>query len=316
MIIKNILSKSTPFIIGIACALIITGWLPKLQTKQPVSQDNSTSYQAIIKNNSFSHIVSPVLPSVVSIYSTSLEQKKDKPSFQDPLFLKEFNDQSIQPPKKTSNLGSGIILHSDGYILTNFHIIKNAQQITILLADGRETHAEILGIDRETDLPVLKIELSNLTAIKLEQNIQPKIGDIVFTIGNPYGVGQSVSMGILSATGRNQIGLATFENYLQTDAAINPGSSGGALINAHGNLIGLNTAIISNSGGSQGIGFAIPNSIAIDAATQMIENGKVTRGFLGILNFTVLSVNEAQSGGKEEYQKFGKEVLHYRVLLK
>jgi len=295
MKIKNILSKSIPFIVGIACALIITGWLPKLQLSNSASQQNSNNYHDIIKNNSFAHILYPVLPSVVSIYSTSTEEKRNFAQLDDPLFKEQFNDQinqKNQKLKKKSNLGSGIVLHTDGYILTNFHVIKGAEKITILLADGRETYAEILATDLETDLAVLKIQLSNLTAIKIEQNIQPKIGDLVFTIGNPYGVGQSVSMGILSATGRSQIGLATFENYLQTDAAINPGSSGGALINAHGNLIGLNTANIPNG---QGLGFAIPNSIAIDAAKQMIENGKVTRGFLGILNFNVLSVAQAQA---------------------
>ncbi|MCJ8311656.1 MAG: trypsin-like peptidase domain-containing protein [Saccharospirillaceae bacterium] len=304
MNIKNILSKSTPFLIGIACALIITGWLPKFQLSALESKEDLSNYHNIIKNNSFSHILTPVLPSVVSIYSISTEPKKDQPLLDDPLFQQQYTDQrkqNNQTINKKSNLGSGIILHEDGYILTNYHVIKGAEKITILLADGRETHAQIIGTDRETDLAVLKIKLSNLIAIKIEKNIQPKIGDLVFTIGNPYGVGQSVSMGILSATGRRQIGLVTYENYLQTDADINPGSSGGALINANGNLIGLNTALISKSGGSQGMGFSIPNYIAIDAAKQMIENGKVTRGFLGILNATILSVNEAQSLGIDFY---------------
>jgi len=298
---KNLFSKSTPFIIGIACALIITGWLPRVKQYFSDTQSTNTEYQNIIKANSFAHIISPVLPSVVSIYSTATHTPRKQVPFDDSLFQQQFNTQSERKIKRSSSLGSGVILHRDGYILTNYHVIKDADQIVITLSDGRETIAEIIGIDIETDLAVLKIQLSGVTPIKIEQNVEPNIGDLVFTIANPFGVGQSVSMGILSATGRDQIGLAKHENYLQTDAAIHPGSSGGALINAHGNLIGLNTAIVSNSGGNQGVGFAIPNSISINNAIQMIENGRVTRGYLGVLNTTLLSVSEAQELGIDFY---------------
>ncbi|MCW8987071.1 MAG: trypsin-like peptidase domain-containing protein [Gammaproteobacteria bacterium] len=181
-----------------------------------------------------------------------------------------------------SSLGSGVIVSPQGYILTNHHVIKAADEILVALKDGRSAKATIIGTDPDTDLAVLHIKLDNLPAITLSKVQDIEVGDVVLAIGNPFGVGQTVTSGIISATGRNMLGINTFENFIQTDAAINPGNSGGALINSYGELIGINTAIYSQSGGSQGIGFAIPLSLAKNVLTQIIEFGHVKRGWLGV----------------------------------
>src|SRR6202008_4310949 len=170
----------------------------------------------------------------------------------------------------------------EGYILTNQHVVDGADQIEVALADGRRTNAKVIGVDPETDLAVLKITMTNLPTITLGRMDEARVGDIVLAIGNPFGVGQTVTMGIISALGRNHLGINTFENFIQTDAPINPGNSGGALVDAHGNLLGINTAIYSRSGGSLGIGFAIPVSTAKQVMESLIKEGQVTRGFLGV----------------------------------
>ncbi len=172
-------------------------------------------------------------------------------------------------------------MSSDGYLLTNNHVIEGAEQVVVALKDGRETYAHIIGSDPETDLAVLKVELEQLPVITIGHSDQIQIGDVVLAIGNPFGVGQTVTMGIVSATGRNQLGINTYEDFIQTDAAINPGNSGGALVNASGNLLGINTAIFTRSGGSQGIGFAIPSKLALSVMESIIQHGKVIRGWLG-----------------------------------
>jgi serine protease DegS len=181
-----------------------------------------------------------------------------------------------------SSLGSGVIASTSGYVLTNNHVIEGADEIQVALRDGRSTEAKLVGSDPETDIAVLKIEMEELPNITFAQSDALRVGDVVLAIGNPFGVGQTVTMGIVSATGRNRLGINTFENFIQTDAAINPGNSGGALINPYGHLIGINTAIFSRSGGSQGIGFAIPVSLATDIMQQIIQKGHVVRGWLGI----------------------------------
>ncbi|MNQ51389.1 putative periplasmic serine endoprotease DegP-like precursor [compost metagenome] len=181
-----------------------------------------------------------------------------------------------------SSLGSAVIMSPKGYLLTNNHVTAGADQIIVALKDGRETLARVIGSDPETDLAVLKIDLTDLPAITLGRSDNIRIGDVTLAIGNPFGVGQTVTMGIISATGRNQLGLNTYEDFIQTDAAINPGNSGGALIDAHGNLIGINTAIFSRSGGSQGIGFAIPTKLAQEVMEAIIAHGQVIRGWLGL----------------------------------
>ncbi len=175
-----------------------------------------------------------------------------------------------------------MIVSSEGYILTNQHVVDGADQIEIALADGRTTNAKVIGIDPETDLAVLKVNMTNLPTITLGRMEQTRVGDVVLAIGNPFGVGQTVTMGIVSALGRNHLGINTFENFIQTDAAINPGNSGGALVDVNGNLLGINTAIYSRSGGSLGIGFAIPVSTARSVLESIITTGSVTRGWIGV----------------------------------
>ncbi|MDX1698056.1 MAG: trypsin-like peptidase domain-containing protein, partial [Thiohalobacterales bacterium] len=204
------------------------------------------------------------------------------PLFEDPQFRKFFGDNLPKQRRMESSLGSAVIMSPEGYLLTNNHVVADADQIVVALKDGRETLARLIGSDPETDLAVLKIDLKDLPFIILGRSDNIRIGDVSLAIGNPFGVGQTVTMGIISATGRNQLGLNTYEDFIQTDAAINPGNSGGALVDAYGNLVGINTAIFSKSGGSQGIGFAIPVKLALDVMQAIIEHGQVIRGWLGI----------------------------------
>jgi serine protease DegS len=180
-----------------------------------------------------------------------------------------------------NSLGSGVIVNADGYVLTNNHVIQGADSIQVSLQDGRTSNAEVVGTDPETDIALLKINLDNLPVITVADSEKLEIGDVVLAIGNPYGVGQTVTMGIVSATGRTELGINTFENFIQTDAAINPGNSGGALVDAYGRLVGINTAIFSRTGGSQGIGFAIPSTMAGNVMQELIRDGRIVRGWLG-----------------------------------
>jgi serine protease DegQ len=223
-------------------------------------------------------------PAVVNVFSSKDGSLPPDPRAKDPLFRyffgnKNNNKQQEQP---AANLGSGVIVSSEGYILTNQHVVDGADQIEIALADGRTTTAKVIGVDPETDLAVLKVSLTNLPTITLGRMDQTRVGDVVLAIGNPFGVGQTVTMGIVSALGRNHLGINTFENFIQTDAAINPGNSGGALVDVNGNLLGINTAIYSRSGGSLGIGFAIPVSTARSVLESIITTGSVTRGWIGV----------------------------------
>lgn len=231
---------------------------------------------------SYANAVESAAPAVVNIY-TSATVKNDNPLKQHPLVERFFDKGQIpQRERIQSSLGSGVIFSSKGYILTNNHVISGADTILVALRDGREAQAEVIGSDPETDLAVLKVNLTNLPSITLASSDDIAVGDVVLAIGNPFGVGQTVTMGIVSATGRNQLGINTYENYIQTDAAINPGNSGGALVDAYGNLVGINTAIFSKDGGSQGIGFAIPSNLSRKILQQIIEHGRVVRGWLGI----------------------------------
>ncbi len=233
--------------------------------------------------DSYAPAVKNAAPAVVNIQTTKIITEQQHPLANDPLFRQFFGDSIGEPRKRMeSSLGSGVIISPQGYILTNNHVIKAADEILVALKDGRNAKATIVGTDPDTDLAVLHIELKNLPAITLSKTHDVEVGDIALAIGNPFGVGQTVTSGIISATGRNMLGINTFENFIQTDAAINPGNSGGALINSYGELIGINTAIYSRSGGSQGIGFAIPLSLARNVLTQIIEYGHVKRGWLGV----------------------------------
>ena len=216
----------------------------------------------------------------------------------DPFFRQFFGDETPRRQRMLSSLGSGVIVSEDGYVLTNHHVIRGADQIQVALRDGRETLAEVVGTDPESDLAVLRIELDALPVIELTDTTRIAIGDVSLAIGNPFGVGQTVTMGIISATGRSHLGLNAYEDFIQTDAAINPGNSGGALVNAEGALIGINTAIFSRSGGSQGIGFAIPANLARDILEELVVKGRVIRGWMGI---------EAQELNQELAASFGLE---------
>jgi len=216
-------------------------------------------------------------PAVVSINTSKISRQ---PRGSDPWYQFFFGDQGT--PQQQSGLGSGVIVSTSGYILTNNHVVESADEIEVTLNDSRTTQARVIGTDPDTDLAVLKIDVDRLPTIVLGNSDTLQVGDQVLAIGNPFGVGQTVTGGIVSALGRNQLGINTFENFIQTDAAINPGNSGGALVDVNGNLLGINTAIYSRSGGSMGIGFAIPVSTARQVLDSIIKDGRVTRGWIGV----------------------------------
>lgn len=262
----------------------------KVQPDAILEQSNSNKAQTPITTTvtvftSYADAVKLAAPSVVNIYTTKrvtspLRDLNDIPSLRP--FIQEQNErQRLSDP---TSLGSGVIASEKGYILTNYHVVEAADAIEVLLYDGQRAPAKFIGADPDTDLAVLQIELPGLQPIKTDPNQTLNIGDVVLAIGNPFGVGQTTTMGIISALERSGLGINTYENFIQTDAAINPGNSGGALINVNGSLIGINTAIYSesNSGGSLGIGFATPATTALKIMKEIIETGEVSRGWLGV----------------------------------
>jgi len=222
------------------------------------------------------------MPSVVNIFTSKDVRSSRHPLLNDPLFRRFFGEQVEDEPQRASSLGSGVIVGSEGFILTNHHVIEASDEIDIALADGRKLRAKLVGTDPDTDLAVLRVDGTRLPAVTFGQADAMEVGDVVLAIGNPFGVGQTVTMGIVSAVGRSHLGINTFENFIQTDAAINPGNSGGALVDSRGNLVGINSAIYSRSGGSMGIGFAIPVSLARQVMDQIIASGSVVRGWIGV----------------------------------
>ncbi|EJE51979.1 periplasmic serine protease, Do/DeqQ family [Acidovorax sp. CF316] len=229
---------------------------------------------------SFSAAARKAAPAVVSINTSKAVRH---PRSNDPWFQFFFGDQgNNQQQQQQAGLGSGVIISPEGYILTNNHVVEGADEIEVTLTDSRRARARVIGTDPETDLAILKIELDKLPVIVLGNSDTLDVGDQVLAIGNPFGVGQTVTSGIVSALGRTQLGINTFENFIQTDAAINPGNSGGALVDVNGNLLGINTAIYSRSGGSMGIGFAIPVSTARLVLDGIVKDGQVTRGWIGV----------------------------------
>ena len=222
------------------------------------------------------------MPSVVNIFTTKAARKSTHPFNDDPLLRRFFGDGPGAQDERQFSLGSGVIVSPEGYILTNNHVIESADEIEVALADGKKVNAKLVGTDPETDLAVIKVNLRDLPSITLARLDNTRVGDVVLAIGNPFGVGQTVTMGIVSALGRNHMGINTFENFIQTDAAINPGNSGGALVDIHGHLLGINTAIYSRSGGSLGIGFAIPVTTVKTVMEAIIRNGQVVRGWIGV----------------------------------
>lgn len=276
-----------PILAGLLAATVAVLLFPQLTGQHFVTGGATESLSALDGSalapvSSYAPAVRRAAPSVVNIYTRKKVPESKHPLLNDPFFRRFFNNNNVpQQQRMESSLGSGVIVSSDGFILTNHHVISGAEEILTLLHDGREANARVIGTDPETDLAVLKIDLDGLQPSIIGDLQHTEVGDIVLAIGNPFGVGQSVSQGIISAKGRKDLGLNTFENFIQTDAAINPGNSGGALVDLHGNLLGINSAIL-NENSSVGIGFAIPSDTAIKVLDDIIKNGRVIRGWLGV----------------------------------
>ncbi|MGB0466310.1 MAG: S1C family serine protease [Pontibacterium sp.] len=292
-----------PTFTGILIAILLLKFFPTIFAPQITKVELREAPQPLVSGQargpvSYAETVNIAAPAVVNIYTSTLAKQKT-PLQGEPFYQNYFDKPSVpQQERLASSLGSGVILSPQGYIATNYHVIKGANSIVVALKDGREAMAAIVGNDPETDLAVLKINMKQLPSIALTDSDRLQVGDVVLAIGNPFGVGQTVTMGIISATGRNSLGLNTYENFIQTDAAINPGNSGGALIDALGNLVGINTVIYSKSGGSQGIGFAIPSNLTKQVTRDLIQYGRVIRGWLGI-EVQALTPELAESFGLE-----------------
>jgi Do/DeqQ family serine protease len=276
--------------VAVAALFVISTFHPEwLPSRAPagqlsvVQQAPSTGpLPAIASGGSYHGAVQRATPSVANI-STSKEIRSPRhPLLNDPVFRRFFGEQMPEDAQRASSLGSGVIVSNTGYVLTNHHVVEAADEIEVALHDGRKLLAKVVGTDPETDLAVLRVSAENLPAITFGSSDALKVGDVVLAIGNPFNFGQTVTAGIVSALGRTGLGINTFENFIQTDAAINPGNSGGALVDAGGNLVGINTAIFSRSGGSMGIGFAIPVSTAKMVLEQIVKSGSVTRGWIGV----------------------------------
>lgn len=293
-------SMGWPVVCGVLLALVIMQQYPQwlgLPARDIVLRE-VTGTRTNVGPISYATGVEQAAPAVVNIYTSKQVAAGEKRNFDNPS-VRDYADSLPNPERRQSSLGSAVILNSQGYLLTNNHVIAGSDEILVALRDGREALASLIGTDPETDLAVLKIDLPNLPAVTIDSRDQQRIGDVVMAIGNPFGLGQTVTMGIISATGRNQLGLNTYEDFIQTDAAINQGNSGGALVDAQGNLIGINTAIFSQAGSAQGIGFAIPAKLAVEVMQAIIQHGRVIRGWLGV---------EVQPMTPELAESFGLEI--------
>jgi Do/DeqQ family serine protease len=264
-------------------------WLPGPSASDGAAQQTvnvpvhtSSAPVVVPRTQSFHDAVARATPAVVNIFTSKEVRAQHSPLLNDPLFRRFFGDQFGDETQRASSLGSGVIVSPAGYILTNHHVVDAADEIEVALSDGKKLLAKVVGIDPETDLAVLRVNAEGLPAITIGRSESLRVGDPVLAIGNPFGVGQTVTSGIVSALGRSGLHINTFENFIQTDAAINPGNSGGALVDAMGELVGINTAIYSRSGGSMGIGFAIPASTAKMVLDQIVKSGAVTRGWIGV----------------------------------
>jgi serine protease Do len=292
-----LLSLAGVFILGGVLGLFIPAWAgysisgaPKL-VPMLVARGESRAGDGGATAEGFAAVVKPVLPAVVNISSSKIVRTQNvplAPFFNDPFFQQFFGQQfwhQFQVPReqREESLGSGVIVAPDGYILTNNHVVAGASEIKVFLSDKREFKGRVIGTDPKTDVAVVKIDAKNLPTVTLGDSSKLQVGDYALAIGDPFGIGETVTMGIVSATGRGGLDIEDYEDFIQTDAAINPGNSGGALINARGELIGINTAILSaGSGGNQGIGFAIPINMARYVMDEILKHGKVTRGYLGV----------------------------------
>ncbi len=274
--------------VAVAVVFVVTTfrpeWLPTRGTQVAVVQQAPTTgpLPTAVQMGSYHEAVQRAAPSVVNIFTSKEIRSPRHPLLNDPTFRRFFGDQLPDESQRASSLGSGVIVSASGFVLTNHHVVEAADEIEVALVDGKKLLAKVVGNDPETDLAVLRVNADNLPAITFGSSDALKVGDVVLAIGNPFAVGQTVTGGIVSALGRTGLGINTFENFIQTDAAINPGNSGGALIDAGGNLVGINTAIFSRSGGSMGIGFAIPVSTAKMVLEQIVKSGSVTRGWIGV----------------------------------
>jgi serine protease DegQ len=268
--------------VALAVVLVIgaiqPGWLPWRRggVVASLAGDDGRSGSVV----SYAEAARHATPSVVNIYTSS--KAATSPMADDPAFRKFFGDEGDNPREGGPSLGSGVIVSEKGFVLTNNHVVESADEIEVALADGRKANAIVVGTDPDTDLAVLRIELPDLPTMKFGQIDQLHVGDVVLAIGNPFGFGSSVTMGIVSAIGRSHLGINTFENFIQTDASINPGNSGGALVDTQGNLLGINAAILSRSGTSAGIGFAIPADTARQVLDSIVATGQVVRGYIGV----------------------------------
>lgn len=251
---------------------------PENQAWTPVTAEPAQSSNAAPAISSYKDAVDRAAKSVVNIYTT---QTIRHPYMNDPAFREFFEQYYGAQMQQGASLGSGVIVSKDGYIVTNAHVVSQADDIIVALNDGRKTRAKVIGSDADSDLAVIKVALDDLEPLAFRSS-PISVGDVSLAIGNPFGVGQTVTQGIISATGRTGLGISSFEDFIQTDAAINPGNSGGALVDSEGALVGINTVIYSRSGGSMGIGFAIPTSIIEQVMNALITNGKVSRGWLGV----------------------------------
>ena len=276
--------------VAVAVLFVVSTFRPEWLPSRSISAQLAVVQQApstgplptVASPGSYHGAVQRATPSVVNIFTSKEIRSPRHPLLNDPIFRRFFGEQGQEDAQRASSLGSGVIVSSSGYVLTNHHVVEAADEIEVALHDGKKLLAKVVGNDPETDLAVLRVSADNLPAITFGSSDALKVGDVVLAIGNPFGVGQTVTGGIVSALGRTGLGINTFENFIQTDAAINPGNSGGALVDAGGNLVGINTAIFSRSGGSMGIGFAIPVSTAKMVLEQIVKSGSVTRGWIGV----------------------------------
>jgi serine protease Do len=287
---RSFFRLATFLIVGLTMGLIISSnfsFQAKAYTEEPTIPKGAADILSKV-GEAMAEVTAAVKPAVVNISSTQTVKTGGVPSpfFHDPFFKRFFGDEfgSLEKPReqKRASLGSGVIVDKDGYILTNYHVVKDADEIKVKLSDKREFKGKVVGADPKTDLAVVKIQSNHLPVVKMGDSDKLKVGETVIAIGNPFGLSQTVTSGIVSATGRANVGIADYEDFIQTDAAINPGNSGGALVNVRGELVGINTAIFSTSGGYQGIGFAIPSSMAKVVMENLIGKGKVVRGWLGV----------------------------------
>ncbi|MDW8322045.1 MAG: trypsin-like peptidase domain-containing protein, partial [Armatimonadota bacterium] len=285
--------STVPVVVMVVLALVIGWWLgartrttPATPAPPPVTFEQAST-QLKTSSEAFAAVAKAATPSVVNISAATIIPGRRSPLFDDPLFRYFFGDEDIpfrEPERVVRSLGSGVIVSRDGLILTNNHVIAGASRISVTLADGRRyADAQVVGADPATDLALLRIRADNLPAIKWGDSRALQVGEWVLAIGNPYGLNQTVTAGIVSAKGRRDVGISLYEDFIQTDAAINPGNSGGALVNIRGELVGINTAILSQSGGNVGIGFAVPSHEARRVMELLLRDGRVSRGWLGII---------------------------------